>query len=287
MWGANMKEEKSKEYIEEFFNEISGFTARLEREISEREKSKEKVTLDRVTSMPTYHFATLALENESPLQVVKVMQTLRKRYSSKKNIDKETLGFLDDIEGKAYGYIALNINNIEQKYKFYKAACKCFKNGISRGYYDAALDLADLQAKMEDIRVGERTALDVFFKTDKAASKLGELFYGFDKLVESAIRVIENKRPLIENENDFYYALRKYEKRKETSINCRLYYGLALIINNEGNDKEEGLKLVKETFAAFKKENSQLNKVMFKSDVDKFNKTLQILENKLIQINSR
>ena len=197
------------------------------------------------------------------------------------------LGFFDDMEGKAYGYIALNINNIEHKYKFYKLACKCFENGISRGYYNAALDLADLQSKMEDIKVAERTALDVFFKTDDAASKLGELFYGFDKLVESAIRVLENKRPLIENENDFYYSLRKYEKGKEKSVDSRLYYGLALIISNEGNDKEEGLRIVKETFPAFKKQKSELNKVMFKTDVDSFNKTLQMLESKITKMNIR
>lgn len=282
-----MKEDKLKSKASVFFEAVPGFTARLENEIKSREASKEKITLDNVTTMPTYAFAVLALENDSPLQVVKVMETLRKRYSSRKKIDKEVLGFFDSIEGKAYGYVALNVKNIELKYKFYKLACKCFENAVSRRYYDAALDLSDLQDKFIDVTTAEATVLNIYPKTNEALTKLGELFFGFDKLVESATRVLEGKRPLIEDEYAFLYSLHKYEEGKEKSINSKLYYGLALIVNNEYGDKEKGLRIVKETLPEFKKENEILSKILFKSDAEAFNKTLQTLEDKLNKMKSR
>ena len=108
LWGVKMNKKKLLDKEKGLFMAIEGFTASLERELELRKPKSEKVTLDSVTTMPTYAFASLALQNESPLQVIKVIEKMKKRYSGKKVLDNETMGFLDAIQGKAYGYIALN-----------------------------------------------------------------------------------------------------------------------------------------------------------------------------------
>lgn len=282
-----MNEKKLKNKVSPFFKAIPGFTARLERQIEYNHPNKGEIDLDNITSMPTYSFAILALENDSPLQVVKVMEAMRKRYASKPNVSKKILGFLDSIEGKAYGYIALNIKNVELKYNFYKLANKCFKNAVARGYNEAALDLADLEAKLNDVYSGEAVALKAVDKTKESFTKLGDLFYDFDMLVENAIRVLENKRPIIEDDLAFWYSLCKFKEGSDASINSRLRYGLALIINNGEGEKEKGLKIVKENFEEFKKCNSNRKQILFSTDAKAFDKSLQLLENKIVKINNR
>lgn len=280
-----MNEKKLKGKASEFFNAIPGFTMRLEKQLATTKANKKDVNLTTITSMPTYSFAICALENDSPLQVIKVMEEMKKRYRF--SADNEVLGFLDSIEGKAYGYIALNIKNIELKHNFYKLACKCFKNAISRGYEDAVLDLADLEAKIKDAYAAEEIVLKSVEKTKESFTKLGDLFYGFDMLVENAIRVLENKRPIIEDDLAFWYALCKYKEGSKDSINCKLYYGLALIVYNHEGSKDEGLKLVKESFEEFKKENKNTSKILFSTDAKNFDNTLKTLEEKIIKINRR
>jgi hypothetical protein len=106
-------------------------------------------------------------------------------------------------------------------------------------------------------------------------------------LVENAIRVLENKRPIIEDDLSFWYALCKYKEGSGESINSRLRYGLALIINDGEGEKEAGLKLVKDSFEDFKKANSNRKKTFFASDVKAFDKTLQLLETKIVKVNNR
>jgi hypothetical protein len=282
-----MNEKKLKNKVSPFFKAVPGFTARLERQIEYNNPNKENVDLENIMTMPTYSFAILALENDSPLQVIKVMEAMRKRYASKPNVSKNVMGFLDCVEGKAYGYIALNVTNVELKYNFYKLSCKCFKNAMARGYNDAALDLADLESKLNDVYAGEATALKAVDKCRESFTKLGDLFYDFDMLVENAIRVLENKRPIIEDDLSFWYALCKYKEGSGESINSRLRYGLALIINDGEGEKEAGLKLVKDSFEDFKKANSNRKKTFFASDVKAFDKTLQLLETKIVKVNNR
>ena len=280
-----MNEKKVKSQAKEFFNAIPGFTMRLERQLELTKASKSELGLANVVNMPTYSFAIWALENDSPLQVIKVMEEMKKRY--KFSAGNDVLGFLDSIEGKAYGYIALNIKNIELKYNFYKLATKCFKNAIARGYQDAVLDLADLEAKVKDVYAAEELLLKSVDKTKESFTKLGDLFYDFDMLVENAQRVLEGKRPLIEDDLAFWYALCKYKEGSNDSINCKLYYGLALIVQNKEGSKEEGLKIVKSSFEEFKKFNKDNRKILFASDVKNFNNTLKTLEEKIVKNNKR
>lgn len=271
----------------EQFQPIVGFTRRLQAELEEREPSVQWINKERITSMPTYQFAVLALENESPAQVVNVLHAIRKRYQKIDKIDSNALGFLDCIEGKAYGYISLNTKNEKESKKFYDMAIKCFENGYSRGYYEAKLDLADLEKKRGYPYVGETEAFKVLGKTPEIYTCLGELFYDFSKLSESAVRVIEGKRPLISDIMDFKYSMWKYESGAENSINCKFYYGLALIIYNNDGSKEKGLHIVKETFEEFKEANANIHKVLFESDAKKFKENINLIEKRLLRIPKR
>lgn len=284
LWGVKMNKKKLLDKEKGIFMAIEGFTASLERELELRKPKSEKVTLDSVTTMPTYAFASLALQNESPLQVIKVIEKMKKRYSGKKVLDNETMGFLDAIQGKAYGYIALNTKNLQSQEKFYNLAVKCFNSAKSRGYFDAILDLADLEKKLGDVTKGENTAFTVFNNTNESYTRLGELYYDFSKLVESAIRVLEDKRPLIEDIVGFEYAMRKYRLGSENSVNCKVYYGLALIIEGK---KKEGLKMVKANFNEFKEYNKDVDKILFASDAKIFNDNLKLVESRLIKNNIR
>lgn len=269
------------------FQPIIGFTKKLEEELDAREPSIKWINKDRITIMPTYQFAIWALENESPAQVVNVINRIRKRYEKIDKIDSHALGFLDCIEGKAYGYISLNSKNEKESKRFYEMAVKCFENGYSRGYYDAKLDLADLEKKRGYPYVGETQAFKVLGRTPETYTCLGELFYDFSKLSESAVRVIEGKRPIISDIMDFKYSMWKYESGAANSINCKFYHGLALIIYNTDGSKDKGLKIVKETFDDFKKANENINKILFASDVKQFKENVELIEKRLIKVQSR
>ena len=270
-----------------FTDVIDGFTAKLDGIMQSRSPSNGWINIDRMITMPTYQFAVWALENNSPTQVVKAIQAIRNRYANLDNIDSKTLGFLDSVEGKAYGYIALNSKNANVKESFYRYAIKCFENAYSRGYHEALLDLADLEKKLISPYKGETTAFRVLGKSVEIYTVLGELFYDFSALSESAVRVAEGKRPLISDIMDFRYAMWKYQEGASRSINCKFYYGLALIIANEQGSKEEGLKIVKETFEEFKKANRNCDRYLFASDVKAFEANINLIEKKLIKANKR
>lgn len=270
-----------------FTDVIEGFTKQLEEELENRTPDSNLINVSRITSMPTYQFAIMALENNSPTQVITTIEEIRKRYYNKDNIDNETLGFLDSIEGKAYGYIALNTKNMEMKKAFYKYAIKYFEMAYCRGYCDALLDRADLEKKMGDPYKGEEVAFRVLSESKETYTCLGELFYDFSSLVESAIRVIEGKRALIPDILDFKYAMWKYQDGAKKSINSKLYYGLSLIIYNEEGSKEQGLKIVKEAFDEFKKANKDCDKVLFASDAKLFKENIELIETRILKNNTR
>lgn len=275
-----MKRGKLNEELNEFEKIIPGFTRLLEETLESRTPQSDKINLDNLTSMPTYSFAILALENNSPLQVIKVMEALKKRYNTK---DKEVLGYLDAMEAKSYGYIALNSRNIEVKYKFYKLACKCFENAISRGYNDAVLDFADLKAKMLDEHSAERYLIKSINKSEEAFSKLGSLFNNFEYLVTNALRVLEKKRPIIQDDGLLWFSLDKFQQGiQRGSINSKLYYGLGLIVKGE---EKKGMEIVRENFEEFKEYNQKLKYTLFASDRREFEKSLELLENKLKELN--
>ena len=270
-----------------FTEVIDGFTSRLEDVLEHREPSSGWINIDRIANMPTYQFAIQALENNSPTQVIKTIQAIRERYAKLDTIDSKTLGFLDAIEGKAYGYIALNSKNANDKTAFYRYAVKCFQNANSRGYYDAYLDLADLEKKLGNPYMGEMVAMKIVGKSQETYTTLGEMFYDFVSLRESAIRVMEGKRPIITNFYDFEYAMWKYQDGAKDSINSRFYYALSLIIKNEDGSKEEGLNLLKETIQEFKKVNEDCHKYLFASDVKVFKENIDLVEKKILKINHK
>ena len=291
MGGMNMLEEIKKSILvkkaKTFTDVIDGFTRQLEESLQLRNPSGDKIDVSSLMSMPTYQFAIMAFENNSPTQVVKVIKEIKKRYSKKKNIDSLTLGFLDALEGKAYGYIALYSKNAKYSETFYKCAIKCFENAYSRGYCDALLDLADLQKKLINPFKGEETAFRVLAESNESYTRLGEMFYDFNSLVESAIRVLEGRRTIISDIVDFKYAMWKYQDGASKSINSKFYYGLSLIIYNEDNSLEKGLKIVKETFSEFKKVNENYSKMFFSSDVKKFKENIDLIEKKIIKVHKR
>ena len=270
-----------------FTDVIDGFTSQLEYALNSRVPDRAHISMYTITRMPTYQFAIRALENNSPTQVIKTIQAIKRRYAKLNNIDDLTLGFLDAIEAKAYGYIALNAKNEDMQKSFYKFAVKGFNNAYSRGYYDALLDLADLQKKMGEVYEGEATAFKVLAESKESYTCLGELFYDFSALTESAIRVLEGKRPLISDIMDFKYSMWKYEDGAKKSINSKFYFGLALIVCNEDDSKERGLKIVKETFQEFKTANADCHKYLFESDVKEFRKNIELVENKIIKDRKR
>lgn len=264
---------------------IPGFSARLEEQMKLRSPSKNQISRENVTSMPTFAFVSLALQNNSPLKVIKTIEMMQKRYAFKKNFSKEAKGFLDAIEGKAYGYLCLNTKNLEAKKEFYKKAKKCFESANSKGYPEAYLDLADLEAKLGDVRTGEKIAISVFTKSNETPTLLGELYYGFSELVNSAKRVLSGRRAIISDKSAYEYSVLKYSQGMESgSIASKVYYGLTLIIDN---NKEEGLKLINESYQDFKVYVSELEKVLFASDYNMIKKNMEILENDILKNNKR
>ena len=264
---------------------IPGFTETIENELKLRAPSKKEITREDVTSMPTFAFVSLALQHNAPLKVIKTIEMMQKRYAFKKNFSKEAKGFLDSIEGKAYAYLCMNTKNMEDKEKFYKRAKKCFEDAKNKGYCDAYLDLADLESKVNSVVKGEKIAISVFYVSKEAPTLLGELYYGFSDLVNSARRVLEGKRPIISNKHAYDYSQFKYSQGVERgSVSSKLYYGLTLIIDHE---IEEGLKIVNESYEDFKKYIEELSKVLFTTDMNVIRKNIEILENDILKNRKR
>ena len=273
---------------QEYVSSIIGFTTMLEEQLAKK-ASKEKIDHNNVIYMPTYSFAILALENNDANSVIRVINAIRKRYKFKFNFTKDASGFLDSVEGKAYGYLAINAkNNVDQK-KFYDLAIKCFNSAKNKGYIDGYLDLAYLEKEMGNPDKGEQIAFNVYRNSDLIHLTRGEMYYGIDKLVNNAIRVIEGKRPIIsvEDYGFFEYSMNCYKKGMEKSISCKFYYGLALIIYKNGYHKRKGLTIIKETYEEFKKEREKFNKTLFNSDSKIYDDNLKLIEEKILKHKNR
>jgi hypothetical protein len=69
---------------EENFNKIDGFTASFEKYLKEHKVSADhKANVDEVRNSFTYSFATLALSDNSPIQLINVVNTIKTRYGKK------------------------------------------------------------------------------------------------------------------------------------------------------------------------------------------------------------
>lgn len=270
---------------EEYVSSIKGFTIMLEEQLAKK-PTKEKITSNNIIYMPTYSFAVLALEHNDPNSVIRVLNAIRQRYRFKFNLTREANGFLDAIEGKAYGYMAINSKNKDQQDKFYKLAVKCFNNAKNKGYVEGYLDLAYLEKKINDASKGEKIAFNVYHDTNLVHLTRGEMYYGIDKLVSNAIRVFEGKRAILSEEDYacFQYAMESYKKGMEDCYSCKFYYGLALMIYKNGYHKEKGLKIIKETYKDFIKEREDFNRTLFNSDVEIYKENIKLLEDKILNI---
>lgn len=272
----------------EYVSSIRGFTIMLEEQLAKK-ATKDKIDHNNIIYMPTYSFAILALENNDANSVIRVVNAMRKRYKFKFNFTRDASAFLDAIEGKAYGYLAINSkNNIEQK-KFYDLAIKCFHSAKNKGFVDGYLDLAYLQKQISSPETGEKVAFEVYKDSDLVHLTRGEMYYGIDKLVSNAIRVIEGKRAILSEEDyqSFEYSMNSYKSGMEKSISCKFYYGLSLIIYKNGYHKQKGLKIIQDTYEEFKKEREIFNKSLFNSDAKIYIDNLKLIEDNLLQIKNR
>ena len=269
------------------FEGIKGFTLKLESAIESRKRYKGDINLENITSMPTYDFVSLALSANSPRQVIHVIETIKKRYFLKLNFDRDAFGFLDSIEGKAYGYMALNIQDIDKQEKLYQTACKYFKSAANKGYVNAYLDLADLEEKFKGIYSVDELFRSLKIELPDTHKKMGELHMNFSTLVENAIRVMQGKRPFIEEDYSLPLALYHFKNGMKDSVECRVYRGLALIVTGEHENIEEGLKLVKDNLEEFKLKNKNIDKILFASDTSVFKTNVNLIENKLLKLNIR
>ena len=286
--GDNMSKIVLNEEEKKLFNNILGFTSSLENEVKSRKKSNGKMTKDNIVAGPTYEFATLALQSNSPLQVIKVIEVLKKRYAVRLNLQRETLGFLDSIEGKAYGYMALRITDLQKQENLISMAKRCFLRAQSRGYLEACIDLADLENKLGNSREAHEVLRYKVKNVNEANTKMGEIYCGISMLVPNAIRVLEGKRPFIEDISDYYLGEYGYRRGVDTSINCKIYHALlSIIIEEDKNDKLKALEIVKKNFKEFKEKNKDIDKFLFKSDADVIKANIDLIEKKLLKLNIR
>jgi len=283
--GGNMAKVVLNEEEKKLFNNILGFTASLENAINTRKKSGEKITKDAIVNRPTYEFATLALQSNSPLQVIKVIEVLKKRYAIRLSFQKETLGFLDSIEGKAYGYMALRINNLVKQEQLVSMAKRCFLRAQSRGYLEACIDLADLENKLGNSSEAHEVLRYKTKKVNEANTKMGEIYCGISMLVPNAIRVLEGKRPFIEDISDYYFGEYGYRNGVNLSINCKMYHALlSIIIEEDKNDKIKALEIVKKNFKEFKEKNKDIDKFLFKTDADIIKENIDLIEQRILKM---
>ena len=270
------------------FSNIMGFTASFEKSVKERHKANGGISKEKLLTMPTYAFAVLALESNSPLQVIKVIEVIKKRYALRLGLERETLGFLDSIEGKAYGYMALRVNNLEKQKQLVMKAKKCFLKAESRGYKEACVDLADLENKLGNFGDAHEVLRLRVRKVAEANTKMGEIYCGISMIVPNVVRVLEGKRPFIEDISRYYIGEYGYRNGKDKSINSKMYHALlSIIIEDSKEEKMKALKIVKESFKEFKEHNEDISKVLFESDARIIKENIKLIEDKILKMNVR
>ena len=103
---------------EENITKIDGFTKSFEKYLKEHKvNANHKASVEEVKNSFTYSFATLALSNNSPIQLINVANAIKSRYG-KKYLTQEAIGFLDCMIAKAYGYLSLLSINIENQNRY-------------------------------------------------------------------------------------------------------------------------------------------------------------------------
>jgi hypothetical protein len=271
--------------VNEDVNKIEGFTKEFEKYLKEHKVSIDhKASVEDVKNSFTYSFATLALQNNSPVQLINVINAIKDRYG-KKYLSKESLGFLDCMSAKAYGYLSLMCKNIENQNKYRKLAMSMFEKAYGNGYVTAIGDMMDFKSKWssEPYRV-EDIGLPHVKEDSELFFNLGTLFVDFPSLVDNAARVLKDKRPVIENKYYFEMAEYKFTQGANTSPSCGVCLGLCYIINGK---KDQGLSLIKKNMNGFKKSKSHMERLLFASDAEIFNSSMEKIETKILDNNKR
>ena len=270
---------------EENITKIDGFTESFEKYLKEHKvNANHKASVEEVKNSFTYSFATLALSNNSPIQLINVANTIKSRYG-KKYLTQEAIGFLDCMIAKAYGYLSLLSKNIENQNRYRKLAMSIFEKAYSSGYVPAISEMMDFKSKWssepyrtEDIGLPHvKEDVEIFFS-------LGSLFVDFPSLVDNASRVLKDKRPVIENKYYFDMAEYKFSQGADKSPSCAVCLGLCYIINGK---KEEGLNLIRKNMVGFKKAKAQVERIMFASDAEIFNDAINKSETRILDNNKR
>jgi hypothetical protein len=270
---------------EENIDRIEGFTKEFERYLKEHKAHPDhKASVDEVKNSFTYSFATLALSNNSPIQLINVINAIKNRYG-KKHLTNEAMGFLDSMIAKAYGYLSLMSRNVKNQDRYRELAMSIFEKAYSEGYIGAISDMMDYKSKWssepyrtEDIGLPHvKEDSEIFFS-------MGCLFVDFPSLVDNASRVLKDKRPVIENKYYFEMAEYKFSQGASGSSSCAVCLGLCQIINGE---KEKGLALIKRNIANFRKLKSHMEKILFRSDAEIFDESMSKLETRILGNNKR
>lgn len=266
------------------FMGIEGFTNEFENHLKLTKVSADhKLNASEIKETFTYSYATLALTNNSPVQLINVINSIKSRYG-KKYLNNEAMGFLDCMVAKAYGYISLTTKNMETQTKCRKMAISIFEKAYSKGYVQALNDLMDFKSKWssEPYRI-EDIGLAHVKENMNILYSIGNLFVSFPTLVENASRVLKNKRPVIENKQYFEMGEYRYKQGANDSASCAVCLGLCYIINDK---KEDGLKLIQKNISRFKSENENAQRFLFESDAFEIKNAIEKIE-KNILINVR
>jgi hypothetical protein len=189
------------------------------------------------------------------------------------------------MSAKAYGYLSLLSKNMDNQSKYRKLAMSMFEKAYSSGYVPAISEMMDFKSKWssepyrtEDIGLPHvKEDIEIFFS-------LGTLFVDFPSLVDNACRVLKDRRPVIENKYYFEMAEYKFSQGSKGSSSCALCLGLCYIINGK---KDEGLKLISKNMAMFKKTKSHMEQIMFDSDAQIFNESVNKIETRILDNNKR
>ena len=271
-------------YETPYFIIIGGFQKKIEQVIEEREPTNEHITLNDVTNMPTFALASLALDRNAPEELIEAMEFLKSRYLKKDNVSNEVKGFFDYLEGKAYGYVALNIPDIKRQARYLRLAAKCFNNAKNKGYVEAMDELADLKNKLGDLKGAIKTVEKNKNIKFNPYERLGEFYFGFSDLVINAVRVIGGKKPIIGVEEDYQKAKELYSEGKNLSGKCLINYALCQIIDGDKNLGISILESTREYLEIYLKESKAK---MFNSDYESLRENIDLINYKILKNHTR
>ena len=271
------------ELNKEFEVIINGFTKSFEEELSKPKSKLRKIDVDNIIDMPTFTFASIAFKNNAPLKLIKVIEEMKNRYSKAKYFNKKVYGFLLNIEGRAYSYLALNCKNSNKKRDLISKAEKCFDESFNNYHcIESKYDKARLAKGFNKESLGALWIMGAVKDEKEKYTTIGYLYQDLYTLANNALRAIQEKRVIVENEMGLDTAQVNFQLgMRKNSVTSALSYGLYLIAHG---DKEKGMNLVKENYQQAKEIFSKYEDIMFASDYKIYKEGLEIIEKNIINI---